>query len=87
MEQPVTSPEVTSLRALRPGQRARVTAVASDDSNASDSRRLLELGILPGEAIELIGFAPLGDPMAVLVRGSRIAIRARDARLIQISPL
>ncbi|MCB1598373.1 MAG: ferrous iron transport protein A, partial [Gammaproteobacteria bacterium] len=49
------------------------------------TRRLMELGLLPGEPVELIGRAPLGDPLAVLIRGTRVALRTRDARRIRIN--
>ena len=44
------------------------------------------MGLLPGEPVELIGRAPLGDPLAIFVRGSRLAVRKADARRIQIQP-
>ena len=38
-------------------------------------RRLMELGFVKGTRVELIGVAPLGDPMEFLVRGSSLSIR------------
>lgn len=70
-----------SLDSLRPGQPARIVDVDGDDLA---TRRLMELGLLPGEPIELLGRAPFGDPLAILIRGTRIALRARDARRIRI---
>ena len=35
----------------------------------------MELGLLPGEPIEVLGRAPFGDPIAVLIRGTRLAVR------------
>lgn len=70
-----------SLDTLPPGQPARIVELDGDDLA---TRRLMELGLLPGESIELLGRAPFGDPLAVLIRGTRIALRARDARRIRI---
>lgn len=73
---------MSSLDALRPGNAA---VIAELDGGDEAIRRLMELGLLPGEPVEMIGRAPLGDPLAILVRGTRIAVRARDARRIRVS--
>mgnify|MGYP000607288126 CR=1 FL=1 len=75
---------MSSLDSLQQGQAATILQFEGDDAA---TRRLMELGLLPGEPVELIGRAPFGDPLAVLIRGTRIALRVRDARRVQISPL
>src|SRR6187200_1000875 len=47
------------LDELPAGTRARI---ASIDGDAALVQRLMELGVLEGEEVEVIGFAPLGDP-------------------------
>ena len=76
------SPPATSLSQLQTGERARVLTVQGEDAVAI---RLLELGVLPGEVVEVLGFAPWGDPMAVRVRGARLALRRRDAARIELT--
>ena len=46
--------------------------------------KLLELGCLPGNEIELVQIAPLKDPIYINVNGSHIAIRRSMAKLIEI---
>ncbi|WP_420603245.1 FeoA family protein [Flagellimonas sp.] len=46
--------------------------------------KLLELGCLPGNTIELVQIAPLKDPIYVNVNGSHIAIRRSLAKQIEI---
>lgn len=46
--------------------------------------RLRELGLVPGTKVRLVRRAPLGDPLEIAVRGSRLAIRRSEARHIQI---
>lgn len=70
-----------TLDALPPGGRGTILTLAGEDGI---TRRLRELGFLPGVEVEMIGRAPLGDPLAVFVRGSRMALRRRDARRIQV---
>lgn len=46
--------------------------------------KLLELGCLPGNEIELVQVAPLNDPIYINVNGSHIAIRRETALLIEL---
>jgi len=49
--------------------------------------KLLELGCLPGNVVELIQVAPLKDPIYVNVNGSHIAIRRDVALQIELEPI
>lgn len=46
--------------------------------------KLLELGCLPGNTVELVQVAPLNDPIYINVNGSHIAIRRSLAKQIEI---
>jgi len=74
-----------SLAALRKGARGTVTSVRDDAQSLGDearstvSRRLLELGFVPGESIEVIEeIWPGGDPMAVRLGNTTFALRRRE---------
>lgn len=71
-----------TLNDMAVGQSAVVTAVAGDDALAI---RLMEMGILEGETIELLGRAPLGDPLEFLVQGYRVSLRGREAARVSIA--
>ena len=47
-------------------------------------RRMMELGLLPGTAVEVVRIAPLGDPMELRVRGCALSIRAAQAREVGV---
>lgn len=64
---------------LKPGQRSRITGWTS----AAPPARLLEMGLLPGAEVELIRFAPLGDPIDIKVRGFHLSIRKSEAQLVE----
>ncbi len=49
--------------------------------------KLLELGCLPGNVVELIQIAPLQDPLYINVNGSHIAIRRSMALQIELEPI
>lgn len=46
--------------------------------------KLMELGCLPGNAIELVQIAPFNDPIYINVNGCHIAIRRETAQLIEL---
>ncbi len=46
--------------------------------------KLLEMGCLPGNEIELVQVAPLKDPIYINVNGTHIAIRRAMASLIEL---
>ena len=48
--------------------------------------KLLELGCLPGNEVELVQVAPLKDPLYINVNGSHIAIRRSVALQIELEP-
>jgi ferrous iron transport protein A len=50
-------------------------------------RRLMELGLVPGTRVRIMGIAPLGDPIELLVRGSSLSIRRGEALAIRVEPL
>jgi ferrous iron transport protein A len=72
---------VRTLDTLKPGERVCVADVAGDDAVAV---RLMEMGVIEGEAIEHLGTAPLGDPVEFLVRGYRLSLRLNEARRVQV---
>ena len=49
-------------------------------------RRLLELGLVPGTRVEVVSVSPLGDPLQLAVRGGRLSIRKKDARVLEVKP-
>lgn len=47
--------------------------------------KLLEMGCLPGNEVELLQVAPLGDPLYINVNDSHVAIRLETAKEIRIA--
>lgn len=44
--------------------------------------RLMEMGLLVGTTVELVRFAPLGDPVEIKVRGYNLTLRKHEAEQI-----
>ncbi len=73
-----------SLDQLRPGQRARIEALDGSDALA---QRLMEMGLFEGEQIEVLRFAPLGEPIEVRLGDYCLSLRRREAARIRVTPL
>ena len=66
---------------MAPGSEARVTAV---NGSSRVSRRLLEMGVIPGTPVSVVKTGPFGDPIQLRVRGYSLAIRRSDAEAIEV---
>jgi len=44
----------------------------------------LEMGLTPGALVQLLGTAPLGDPIELSIRGYRLSIRRSEAARVEI---
>lgn len=56
------------------------------DVPVSHRARLLEMGVLVGTSVELVRFAPMGDPVEIKVRGYHLTLRKAEADQILVSP-
>jgi ferrous iron transport protein A len=80
---PTAEPPARPLSTLQPGNRARVTEIRLP---AGDRPRLMEMGLLVGTTVEVIRFAPLGDPVEIKVRGYHLTLRRQEAEQILVRP-
>ncbi len=72
----------TALSSASRGDRCVVLDIAEQPAELRS--RLYALGVIPGSALEVLRFAPLGDPMQVKLGGSFISIRKAEADIITI---
>lgn len=77
--EPVSS--VKTLTTLSPGETARVFAIRD---NGRISRRLMEMGVIPGVTVTVVKAAPFGDPVEVRVRGYSLAMRRSETDAIEV---
>jgi DtxR family Mn-dependent transcriptional regulator len=71
------------LTNLQLGEIAEVVSI-SPRTRGVERRRLMDLGILPGTAIEIEMASPSGNPTAYRIRGAVIALRQTQAEDIRI---
>ena len=77
------APASQPLTALPVGAAATVAEIKVPPEHRS---RLLEMGLLVGTSVELVRFAPLGDPVEIKVRGYHLTLRKHEADLIFVQP-
>ena len=70
----------TTIANLKKGEKAIIKDFAADVIPL----KLLEMGCLPGNTVELLQIAPFGDPLYLDINGSHLAIRIETAREIEI---
>ena len=71
-----------TLDQLAAGAAAVVDAVIDVDATIL---RLLEMGLTEGTPLVVTRRAPLGDPLEVQVRDTRLCLRAHEARKFRVS--
>lgn len=69
-----------TLSQLSPGQKATIVSFTDTEMAV----KLMEMGCLPGEVVEVERFAPLGCPIAIRVAGYQLCLRKAEAAVIII---
>lgn len=70
----------TTIHSLKKGEKAIILEFDLD----TVPLKLLEMGCLPGNTVELLQIAPLGDPLYLNINGSHLAIRIETAKEITV---
>jgi ferrous iron transport protein A len=73
----------TTIHSLKKGEKA----IIKDFDIDIVPLKLLEMGCLPGNMVELLQIAPFGDPLYLNINGSHVAIRVETAREIEVEIL
>jgi len=68
------------LADLKTGQKAKIKTFTSEEIFL----KLMEMGCLPGEEIEILKKAPLNDPISVAVAGYTLSLRVEEAKYIEV---
>ena len=70
-----------TLDKMEPGSHAKIVATRADGSLR---RRIMDMGLLPGERLEMVRRAPFGDPLEIIVKGYHLSLRKEEARRIEV---
>ncbi len=75
-------PAPQPLTSITVGTKAVVVEIKVPPANRG---RLMEMGLLVGTSVELVRFAPLGDPVEIKVRGYNLTLRKSEAEQIWVN--
>jgi ferrous iron transport protein A len=73
----------TTIASLKKGEKAIIKDFDADIIPL----KLLEMGCLPGNKVQLLQIAPFGDPLYLDINGSHLAIRIETAREIEVDSI
>lgn len=73
---------MATLRDLEIGKTATIVSVGGDGALR---QHFLDMGLIPGEQVSLVKFAPMGDPMELMVHGYELTLRLADAENIGVT--
>ena len=80
----MSAPTLQPLATLPVGAKATVSQI---NVPAASRPRLMEMGVLVGTPIELVRYAPMGDPLEIKIRGYHLTLRKHEAELILVQAL
>ena len=72
-----------SLRTLQKGQRATIASITAEGEMG---RRIRDMGLVPGVELQVVGRAPLKDPVALRLMGFTLTLRNNEADFIAVTP-
>lgn len=67
---------------LRQGQSVRIQRVLPGEK--AYRQKLIAMGLVPGTELTVTRIAPLGDPVEIEVRGSRLSLRKAEANILLV---
>ena len=76
-----TKPSSISLRDLKEGDRAAIKAIRGE---GAFKRRLLEMGFMPGTTVLIKKYAPLRDPIELVIKGYHVSLRRKEAQKVLV---
>lgn len=71
-----------NLRQMRVGDKA---VIASVSAQGEIGRRIRDMGLVPGVPVEVVGRAPLKDPVALRIQGFTLTLRSNEADWITVT--
>lgn len=70
-----------TLRDLKLGESAKILSVGGEGALR---QHFLDMGVIPGAVVTVVKFAPMGDPVELLIHGYELTLRLADAEKIEV---
>ncbi|MBQ4116971.1 MAG: ferrous iron transport protein A, partial [Clostridia bacterium] len=73
-----------TLKELAVGKKAKIISVGGEGALR---QHFLDMGVIPNTEVKVIQYAPMGDPVELLIHGYSLTLRLDDAAQIEIEPI
>ncbi len=73
-----------TLKELEIGKSAVISKVGGEGALR---QHFLDMGVIPGVEVTVVKYAPMGDPVELLIHGYKLTLRLNDADKIEIEPI
>ncbi|MCR4763864.1 MAG: ferrous iron transport protein B [Lachnospiraceae bacterium] len=73
-----------NLKELRAGEKGRILTVGGEGALR---QHLLDMGVIPGAPVSVVKFAPMGDPVELMIHDYELTLRLAEAEKIEIEPI
>ncbi|MBQ8134883.1 MAG: fused ferrous iron transport protein A/B, partial [Clostridia bacterium] len=73
-----------TLKELETGKTGVITAVGG---KGALRQHFLDMGVIPGAEVTVVKYAPMGDPVELLIHGYKLTLRVADADKIEVKPV
>lgn len=73
-----------TLRELAVGSSARIVSVGGQGALR---QHFLDMGVIPGAEVTVVKYAPMGDPLELMIHGYELTLRLADAAYIEVEPV
>ena len=71
-----------TLNKLPPNSKGKIVKIGL---RGKHRLKLMDMGLIGGVEVEVLGLAPLGDPMKIKLKGFNLSLRKEDAEFITVS--
>jgi len=72
---------IVGLNEVKPGQKVKIVKIIG---RSGVNKRIADMGVVPGTAVEVQRVAPLGDPIDVKLKGYHLSLRKEEASKIMV---
>ena len=79
----IRTEEAMTLKEMKIGDTGMITAVGGEGALR---QHFLDMGVIPGAEVTIVKYAPLGDPVELLIHGYQLTLRLDDAAKIEVVP-
>ncbi len=72
-----------TLKDIKIGESAKILSVGGDGALR---QHFLDMGIIPGVEVKIVKYAPMGDPIEILIHGYKLTLRVAEAAQLEVTP-